>query len=52
MYTIEIGSRGFIDKWNEGKLKSFFRKATRSPPKWSEIKKTLSVISLLGSFII
>ena len=39
MYTIEIGSRGFIDKCNEGKLKSFFRKATRSPPKWSDMKK-------------
>ena len=39
MYTIEIGSRGFIDKCNEDKLKSFFRKATESQPKWSELKK-------------
>ena len=52
LYTIEIGSRGFIDKSNEGKLKSLFRKALQVPPKWSVLKQCLSRISLLGSFVI
>ena len=52
LYTIEIGSRGFIDKSNEGKIKSLFRKVSNSPTKWPALKQCLSCISLLGSFVI
>ena len=50
-YPIEIGSRGFIDPDNIGRLKSFFREV-RCNVKIKFIKDSLSRISLIASFIV
>ncbi len=49
-YPIEIGSRGFISKDNEARLKSFLRKCNAK--KYSLVKASLYKIVLLCSFII
>ena len=50
-YAIEIGCRGYIDKENEGRIKTIFR-TIRSKFKWCEIKVLLSKLAILGSFTI
>lgn len=50
-YAVEIGSRGLVNKDNQGRLKSFFRKTTQGV-RWSEIRSKLSTTSLLGSYVI
>ena len=47
----KIGSRGFIDPDNIGRLKSFFREV-RCNVKIKFIKDNLSRISLIASFIV
>ena len=49
--AVEIGSRGFVNKDNQSRLKSFFR-TTSKEVKWSETKTKLSTTSLLGLYVI
>ena len=49
-YPIEIGSRGFISKENESRLKSFFRKVTKE--RYNSIKPILCKTALTSSFVI
>jgi hypothetical protein len=50
-YPVELGSRGFISKDNEARLKSFFRKNAKDT-KYSNIKPVLCKTILVGSFVI
>ena len=50
-FAVEIGSRGFVNKDNQSRLKSFFRKTSKGV-KWSETKTKLATTSLLGSYVI
>ena len=50
-YPVEIGSRGYISKDNEARLKSLFRKVSKDI-KYNLVKQNLCKIALLGSFVI
>ena len=50
-YPLEVGSRGYIDNSNFGRLKSFFRES-KSNVNIKFVKKTLSKMSIVASFIV
>ena len=50
-FAIEIGCRGYIDKENEGRIKTISRSISNKF-KWSYIKLLLSKLAILGSFCI
>ncbi len=50
-YLVEIGSRGFISKTNDARLKSIFMKNSNDI-KYSNIKQIHCKIAVVSSFII
>ena len=50
-YALEIGSRGYIDKDNSQRLRSFIKNHCKDV-KFSVVRDTISKISLVSSFII
>ena len=51
LYVVEVGSRGYIDKQNENRLKSFLRNISKKV-RWSKVKHVLSKLAILGSYSI
>ena len=49
--VVEVGCRGYNDKPNENRLKTFFRNISKKV-RWPEVKNVISKLAILGSFSI